>query len=66
MINQAQTGQYRFTDGTLFKLSVDKYGIGIGRYVAVFTDYRFNTKKRAIKAYEESLFAAEEDCEQPF
>lgn len=44
------TDKYRFETGTLFELDEE------GRdYIAVWTDFRHNTKAKAIKAYEEWL-----------
>ena len=40
--------QYRFETGTLFE-----YDKECNCYFAVWTDYRHNTKAKAIKAYEE-------------
>jgi hypothetical protein len=39
--------QYRFQTGTLFEYNEEQ-----NAYVACFTDYRANTKAKAIKAYE--------------
>ena len=41
--------KYRFETGTLFEYNEEQ-----NAYVACFTDYRANTKAKAIKAYEES------------
>tara|TARA_R110000824_G_scaffold169347_1_gene346467 strand:+ start:348 stop:485 length:138 start_codon:yes stop_codon:yes gene_type:complete len=40
--------KYRFETGTLFKYSREHKA-----YIAVFTDYRYQTKASAIKAYRE-------------
>jgi hypothetical protein len=42
--------QYRFEQGTLYELSEDQ-----DAYVACFTDYRMDTKIKAIRAYEEKI-----------
>ena len=45
--------QYRFEQGTLYELSEDQ-----DAYVACFTDYRMDTKIKAIRAYEEKIYNA--------
>jgi hypothetical protein len=44
------TDKYRFETGTLFEYNAEQ-----NAYIACFTDYRANTKTKAIKAYEELL-----------
>ena len=46
---RVKVSKYRFETGTLFEYNEEQ-----DAYVACFTDYRADTKAKAIKAYEEN------------